>query len=236
MQGKAVGVLDADIHGASAAAMLGARGQKLIVEPEGVRPAIGVTNVRVMSTDLFLEGADGHVTWKHPGGLAADTFVWRGTLEANILREFLGDTEWGSLDVLLIDMPPGADRFETLMRFAPNLSGALVATIPSQVSHLVVRRAIAAARETGARLLGLVENMAGLVDDHNATLRELFPGGEGEAFAKESNIPYLGRVPFDPQLARSTDAGRPFVLEHGESSAARALIDLAAKLDEVLGA
>jgi len=236
MQGKAIGVLDADIHGASAAAMLGARGQQMIVEAEGVRPAIGVSNVRVMSMDLFLEGDDGHVTWKHPGGLAADTFVWRGTLEANILREFLGDTSWGPLDVLLIDMPPGADRFETLMRFVPNLSGALVVTIPSQVSHLVVRRAIAAARKTNARLLGLVENMAGLVGDHDATVRELFPGGEGKAFAQESGIPYLGRVPFDPQLARSTDAGRPFVLEHGESSAARALIDLAAKLDEVLDA
>ena len=236
MQGKAVGVLDADIHGASAAAMLGARGQKLMVEPEGARPAIGVANVRVMSMDLFLDGDEEHVTWQHPGGLAADTFVWRGTLEANVLREFLADTTWGALDVLLIDMPPGADRFETLMRFVPDLSGALVVTIPSQVSHLVVRRAIVAARKTGACLLGLVENMAGWVDDRDDTLRELFPGGAGEAFANEAGIPYLGRVPFDPQLARSTDAGRPFVLEHGESSAARALIDLAAKLDERLDA
>jgi ATP-binding protein involved in chromosome partitioning len=79
MQGRAVGVLDADIHGASAAAMLGARGQQVAIGPDGARPAIGVADVRVMSMDLFLTGDDTHVTWRHPGGLAADTFVWRGT-------------------------------------------------------------------------------------------------------------------------------------------------------------
>ena len=228
MQGRVVGVLDADIHGASAAAMLGARGQRVVIGENGARPAIGVADVRVMSMDLFLSDDDAPVTWRHPGGLAADTYVWRGTLEANVLREFLADTDWGELDTLLIDMPPGADRFETLMRLVPNLSGALVVTIPSQVSHLVVRRAIAAARHAGARLLGLVENMAGLTDGE--VTHELFPNGRGEDFAAEVDVPYLGRVPFDPQLARTTDAGRPFVLEHAESAAGRAILTIAAAL------
>ena len=228
MQGRVVGVLDADIHGASAAAMLGARGQRVVIGESGARPAIGVADVRVMSMDLFLSDEDAPVTWGHPGGLAADTYVWRGTLEANVLREFLADTDWGELDTLLIDMPPGADRFETLMRLVPNLSGALVVTIPSQVSHLVVRRAIAAARHAGARLLGLVENMAGLTDGE--VTHELFPNGRGEDFAAEVDVPYLGRVPFDPQLARTTDAGRPFVLEHAESAAGRAILTIAAAL------
>ena len=109
MQGRAVGVLDADIHGASAAAMLGARGQRVMIGPDGARPAIGVADVRVMSMDLFLNDDDTPVTWRHSGGLAADTFVWRGTLEANALREFLADTDWGQLDYLFVDMPPGAE-------------------------------------------------------------------------------------------------------------------------------
>jgi len=232
MQGRTVGVLDADLHGASAAAMLGARGQPVVVNPEGARPAVGVADIRVMSMDLFLTGDDSPVTWHHPGGLAADTFVWRGTMEANILREFLADTAWGRLDNLLIDMPPGADRFETLLRLVPNLSGALVVTIPSQVSHLVVRRAIAAARQSGARLLGLVENMAGLTDGE--VTRELFPDGQGPAFAAEVGMPYLGRVPFDPELARTTDAGRPFVLEHSDTPAGRAILSLAETLEKIL--
>jgi len=231
MQGRAVGVLDADIHGASAAAMLGARGQPVIIGPDGARPAVGVADVRVMSMDLFLSDDDTPVTWRHPGGLAADTFVWRGTLEANALREFLADTDWGKLDYLLIDMPPGADRFETLMRLVPDLSGALVITIPSQVSHLVVRRAITSARKARARLLGLVENMAGLAEAEGSATRELFPPGDGEAFAAEVDVPYLGQVPFDSRLARSTDAGRPFVLEHVESAAGKAILAIAAMLE-----
>lgn len=239
-QGHAVGVLDADIHGASIAAMLGARGQQIVFGPDGVRPAIGVAGVRVISMDLLLNGDDTPVAWRHPGGLAADTFVWRGTLEANALREFLADTAWGALDYLLIDMPPGADRFETLVRLVPHLSGALVVTIPSQVSHLVVRRAITAARQVGGHLLGLVENMAGLTGDEAG--RELSSGGyrkasaagSGQAFAAEVSLPYLGQIPFHPDLARTTDAGRPFVLEHSHTPAGQAILALVTALKAVL--
>jgi ATP-binding protein involved in chromosome partitioning len=229
-QGRTVGVLDADIHGASAAAMLGARGQQVVIGSDGVRPAVGVAGVQVMSMDLFLNSDDTPVAWRHAGGLAADSFVWRGTLEANALREFLADTAWGTLDYLLIDMPPGADRFETLMRLLPTLSGALVVTIPSQVSHLVVRRAIAAARQAGGDLLGLVENMAGLAS------AEVEAGEQGLAFAAEVGLAYLGRVPFDPRLAHTTDAGRPFILEYSETPTGQAILALVGALEKALEA
>lgn len=231
MSGRSVGVLDADIHGPSAAVMLGARGQQVIVDANGARPAIGVAGVRVMSMALFLNGDDSPVTWRHPGGLAADSYVWRGTLEAGALREFLADTDWGPLDYLLIDMPPGADRLETLLRLVPNLTGALVVTIPSQVSHRVVQRAIAAARQAGVRLLGLAENMAGLVGDDGVVIQELFPDQQGEAFAAAVDVPYWGAIPFDPRLARTTDAGRPFVLEHSQTPTGRAIMSLAQRLE-----
>ena len=234
MNGRSIGVLDADIHGASAAAMLGARGQQVVLGTAGVRPSIGVADVRVMSMDLFLEDKNSPVNWHHPGGLAADTFVWRGALEANVLREFLADTEWGALDFLLIDMPPGADRFETLVRFVPDLSGALIVTIPSQASHLVVRRAITAVRQAEVHILGLVENMAGLVDANGEVTGELFPGGAGEVFATEMEIPYLGTVPFDPRLAQMTDGGRPFVLEYSDTLTGQAILALAQQLEDLV--
>jgi len=218
-----VGVLDADIHGPSAALMLGARGQRLLLGPDGARPAVGVSGVQVISMDLFLEGDDTAVRWRHYGGLAEDSFVWRGTLEANVLREFLADTDWGALDYLLIDMPPGADRFETLLRLLPELGGALLVTTSSEASVLVVRRAAAAAQQAGARILGLVENMAQPADP-----------GPGEGLAHDLGIPFLGRVPFDPELARSTDAGRPGVLTDPNGPGARAIFDLAGRLQEVL--
>jgi ATP-binding protein involved in chromosome partitioning len=234
MNGRTVGVLDADIHGPSAAAMLGARGQQVIVQAGGARPAVGMAGVRVMSMDLFLQEDDLPVIWRHPGGLAADTFVWRGTMEANALREFLADTQWGRLDYLLIDMPPGTDRFETLLRLVPGLSGVLAVTIPSQVSHLVVRRSITAAKQAGAPLLGLVENMAGLTDEAGDITGELFPGGEGETFAAQMGIPYLGKIPFDGLLSRTTDGGRPFILEHAQRPAGQAILSLARKIEESL--
>lgn len=234
MNGRTVGVLDADIHGPSAAAMLGARGQQVIVQAGGARPAVGMAGVRVMSMDLFLQEDDLPVIWRHPGGLAADTFVWRGTMEANALREFLADTQWGRLDYLLIDMPPGTDRFETLLRLVPGLSGVLAVTIPSQVSHLVVRRSITAAKQAGAPLLGLVENMAGLTDEAGDITGELFPGGEGETFAAQMGIPYLGKIPFDGLLSRTTDSGRPFILEHAQRPAGQAILSLARKIEESL--
>jgi ATP-binding protein involved in chromosome partitioning len=232
MNGCSVGVLDADIHGPSAAAMLGARGQRVIVEADGARPAVGMAGVRVMSMDLFLKEDDLPVIWKHPGGLAADTFVWRGTMEANVLREFLADTQWGRLDYLLIDMPPGTDRLETLLRLVPSLSGVLAVTIPSQVSHLVVQRSITAAKQSQTRVLGLVENMAGLANESGVVTGELFPGGQGETFAAQLDIPYLGKIPFDSLLARTTDSGRPFVLEHGDRAAGQAILALARRLEQ----
>jgi len=218
-----VGVLDADIHGPSAALMLGARGQRLMLGSEGARPAVGVGGVRLISMDLFLEGDDTAVRWRHYGGLAEDSFVWRGTLEANVLREFLADTDWGPLDYLLIDMPPGADRFETLLRLLPELGGALLVTTPSEASMLVVRRAGAAAQQAGARILGLVENMALTADP-----------GPAQGLADDLGIPLLGRVPFDPALASSTEAGRPGVLIDPDGSGARAILELAGRLQEIL--
>lgn len=234
MNGRSVGVLDADIHGPSAAAMLGVRGQRVIVEDGGARPAVGMAGIRVMSMDLFMNDDGLPVVWRHPGGLAADTFVWRGTMEANVLRELLADTCWGDLDFLLIDMPPGTDRFETLQRLVPELSAILAVTIPSQVSHLVVRRSITAAKQSGTRILGLVENMAGLTDKDGTIVGELFPGGQGETFAEEMGIPYLGKIPFDGRLARTTDGGRPFVLENTDRPAGQAILTLARQLEESL--
>jgi ATP-binding protein involved in chromosome partitioning len=224
-RGLAVGVLDADLNGPSMGKMLGVRGQTLRVEPEGVRPAVSAEGIRVLSMDLLLPGDDTPVVWEAP--TQAEAHTWRGTMEGTALREFLADTVWGSLDVLLIDLAPGADRLPTLLDLLPGLTGAVVVTIPSAVSHLVVRRAMTLARERGARLLGLVENMAGYACPTCGTVGPLFEGPGGEATAAQHGLPFLGRVPFDPRLAAAADRGRPFVLDHGDTPAGRALAGVA---------
>ena len=213
-----MGVLDADIHGPAAALMLGARGQQLRIDEHGVRPAMGVADIKVMSMDLFLAADEQAVRWKHPGGLADDEYVWRGTLEANVLREFLADTRWGKLDWLLVDMPPGADRFETLVRLVPQLTGALIVTTPSIPSQGVVRRSITSARSAGARILGLIVNMV-TVEHPQVDL---------------AGLEVLAAVPQDAKFAESTDAGRPYVLEHADARAGQAINRLARRLKELV--
>ena len=227
-RGLAVGVLDADLNGPSMGKMLGVRGQPLRVEPDGVRPALSVDGIRVVSMDLLLPGDDAPVVWSAP--TQADAHTWRGTMEGTALREFLADTAWGVLDLLLIDLPPGAERLPTLLDFLPGLTGAVVVTIPSEVSHLVVRRALTLARERGARLLGLIENMAGYACPTCGAVGPLFEGPGGETTAAQHGLPFLGRVPFDPRLASAADRGRPFVLDHGATPAGRALAGIAGAL------
>jgi ATP-binding protein involved in chromosome partitioning len=223
LAGARVGVLDADLNGPSMATMLGVRGRTLVVGADGVEPPAGALGIRVMSMDLLLAGDATPLTWDAP--TQAEAHTWRGTMEANALREFLADTAWGALDVLLIDLPPGTDRLATIVGLVPALAGTVIVTIPSDVSHLVVRKSITVARAAPAPVLGLVENMAGM-----------FPGAGGEALARESGVPFLGRVPFDPALTAAADRGEPYVAAAPDAPAARALTAIAETLRGSLSA
>ncbi len=221
--GWEVGVLDADLNGPTMAKMLGVRGRTLVVGEDGVEPPATALGVRVMSMDLLLPSDAAPLAWDAP--TQAEAHTWRGAMEASALREFLADTRWGVLDVLLLDLPPGADRLATVASLVPELAGSIVVTIPSEVSQLVVRRSITAAGRTTTPVLGLVENMAGL-----------FPGPDAAALARDAGIPFLGSVPFDPALAAACDRGEPFVTVAPESAAARALTGVAAAIRAALAA
>ncbi|MBI2553941.1 MAG: P-loop NTPase [Candidatus Rokubacteria bacterium] len=231
-RGAVVGVLDADLNGPSIAKMLGVRGRALKLTEGGVEPPQSAQGIRVMSMDLLLPSDDTPVTWEATSQV--DSHVWRGNMEANALREFLADTVWGPLDFLLLDLPPGTDRLSTLAGLVPSLSGTVLVTIPADVSHLVVKKSITVARGTGAPILGLVENMAGYVCVKCGAVGELFQGSGGEALAAEFGIPFLGRVPFDPRLAAAADQGIPFVAEHADTPAGRALSEIADRLQTAL--
>jgi len=221
LAGARVGVLDADLNGPSMATMLGVRGRTLAVSAGGVEPPAGALGIGVMSMDLLLAGDATPLTWDAPS--QAEAHTWRGTMEANALREFLADTTWGPLDLLLIDLPPGTDRLATITGLVPALAGTVIVTIPSDVSRLIVRKSITVARAAPAPVLGVIENMAGA-----------FPGPGAEGLALDSEVPFLGRVPFDPALAAAADRGTPYVACSPEAPAARALTTIAERLREVL--
>jgi len=219
--GWRVAVLDADLNGPSMAKVLGARGATLRVGAGEVEPPLGILGVRVMSMDLLLPGDAAPLVWDAP--TQAEAHTWRGTMEANALREFLADTAWGALDVLVLDLPPGTDRLATVVSLVPGLAGTILVTIPSDLSQLIVKKSITVARGSGVPVLGLVENMAGL-----------FPGPDAEALAREAGIPFLGAVPFDRDLAVAADRGEPFVQTRADREAARALRAIAGRIRTAL--
>ncbi|HLB38502.1 MAG TPA: P-loop NTPase [Gemmatimonadales bacterium] len=189
-----VGVLDADLRSPTVARLLGASGPLSVLD-DGVRPAVGVDGIKVMSTEFLL--AEGRpLEWRGP---AEERFVWRGSLEVGTLREFLSDVLWGEVDVLFIDLPPGADGAVELGGLIPNLTGAVAVTIPSEESRRSVSRTLRAAREAGIRLLGVIENLSGYRCEGCAATQPLFPGNAGAQLAEEFKVALLGRVPFSPE-------------------------------------
>jgi len=223
VDGLRVGVLDADLNGPSMAKLLGVRGQRLAFAAGGIEPPRTSLGVRVMSMDLLLRSDATPLVWEAPTQDEAHT--WRGAMEANALREFLGDTKWGVLDRLLPDLPPGTDRIPTVAGLVPALAGIVIVTIPSDLSHLIVKKSITAATTTRVPVLGLVENMTGL-----------FAGPDAMEVARGAGIPFLGRVPFDPLLAAAGDRGEPFVVERPERESARALRSIGQRILDTLPA
>jgi len=198
--GRSVGVLDADLNGPTIPRLLQ-------VGQNAASPAIGIDGVKCISMGQFLEdGAPLAFT-----GPSAESFVWRGAMEASALREFLGDVEWGDLDILLLDLPPGMQRYLELCDILGNPPAVLTVTIPTPESRDAVRRAMRAAVDHGSALLGIVENMVG---------GEL-QGTAGDDLAAEFDVPVIARIPWHPipdtwdQLAarvpdarRTTDGAR----------------------------
>ncbi len=190
---RSIGVLDADLRSPTVARLLEAGGP-LKVTDDGVQPAIGARGIKVISTEFLLhEGQP--LSWRGP---SQERFVWRGSLEVGTLREFLSDVRWGELDLLLIDLPPGADGAVELGGLIPNLSGALVVTIPTEEARRSVNRTMRAASQAGIRLLGVIENMSGYRCGACEATRPLFQGDAGARLAEEFRVPLLGTLPFSP--------------------------------------
>lgn len=182
--GRTAGVLDADFNGPTIPALLNLPVTRCALHESAIEPAVSAEGVRCFSMALLLQ--DGRpLAFRGP---EAESHVWRETLEAAALREFLADVAWGTLDRLLVDLPPGIQRFQELVDLLPAPPAVLTVTIPTAESRDAVRRAMQFARERGAELLGVLENMAG----------GPFAGDAGDALAREFGIPLLARVPFDP--------------------------------------
>lgn len=222
-RGLRVGIVDADINGPSVARMMGVRDHTPRPGAGGMLPAVSATGIRIMSMDLFLPPNATPVIWEAP--VQDHAYTWRPMVEMGALRELIADTAWGTLDVMLVDLPPGTDRLPNLADLVSELSGAVVVTGPTAVSQMVVARSITMATEVArAPIIGLVENMSAYVCTACGRA-ERMRGSDGgaEALAKAHGVPFLGHVPFDPRLARAADRGESFLASFADTPAGRAI-------------
>jgi ATP-binding protein involved in chromosome partitioning len=202
--GLATGVLDADVYGHSIPHMLGIRQRPVVVDRMIVPPV--KHDLKLMSIGFFLED-NGPV-------------MWRGPMLHRALEQFLSDVHWGSLDVLVVDMPPGTgDVSISLGQLLPRAE-AVVVTTPQPLAQEVASRAATMAQKTNMRLLGVIENMSG----------EIFGTGGGNALADQLGVPLLATVPLDPQLRACGDRGEPLVLAEPDSETARTIVALAERI------
>ena len=233
LQDYSVGILDADINGSSIAKMTGVRGQSLETGETGVMPTAAARNLKVMSIDLFLRDDNMPIMWDAP--TQKDAYTWRGMMEAAAIRELLSDTEWGDLDFLIIDLPPGTDKLPNMVDLLPEISGTIIVTIPSELSQFVVGKSIMVAKDLlQTPVIGLVENMSMHICSQCGHEENLFPGGIVEEMAQQHGVPYLGRIPFDPRMAVCADEGSLYLEEYGDLPATNAIGQIAQELGEFL--
>jgi ATP-binding protein involved in chromosome partitioning len=214
-----VGVLDADIHGPCVPKMLGLKGTQLQSGPPGIFPAIGPLNMRVVSMGFLLPSDDAPV-------------IWRGPLKMGAIRQFLSEIVWGDLEYLLIDLPPGTgDESLSVLQLLPEMDGVIIVTIPSEVSQEVVKKAVTFARKMKVPIIGIVENMSGVVCPHCGERIDVFGSGGGEAVASDMGAPFLGSIPLDPRISTDMDAGTPFINAQPDTPAARAFRAIVEKIE-----
>jgi Mrp family chromosome partitioning ATPase len=189
-----VGLLDVDLHGPSIARLVDARGGLQMPEGGGIKPYPYSDHLGVVSMEMVMGDRDTAV-------------IWRGPLKISAIRQFISDIEWGDLDFLVVDSPPGTgDEPLTVAQTIPDAE-ALIITTPQEISLADVRKSINFCRQVNMKILGLVENMSGLTCPHCGEKIDIFGAGGGEKMAKEMGIPLLVRIPMDPLMVELSDRG-----------------------------
>lgn len=212
MEGKQVGILDVDFHGPSIPTLLHLNGKSVKAAGNGIEPVEFVEGIKVMSLGFFMPEQDRAV-------------IWRGPMKINVIKQLLAEVNWGPLDYLIIDFPPGTgDEPLSIARLIPEADGAIVVTTPQDLSLIDVRKSIDFCRQLKIPVLGVIENMSGLVCPHCGKLIDIFKRGGGEKMANEMGVPFLGSIPVEPLIVEASDNGKPFIYHYGKTPAAKAFV------------
>ena len=214
LRDQRTGLLDADINGPTIPLLMGLSGQS----GDGFTPLPVLSNLLVMSIAFFLDDPD------------APT-IWRGPLKGGIIRQFVADVDWGPLDYLVVDLPPGTgDEPLTVAQMFPDADGGIIVTTPQEASLAVCRKAINFLKAVRLPCLGIIENMSGFVCPHCGEQTAVFTTGGGEAMATQMGVPFLGRIPLAPEVVALSDHGQPLLGPNSPQAVRDALDSIVASL------
>ncbi len=201
MRGLDVGLMDADIHGPDIPKILGIEDKRPEASEGKISPILVTPRLKAMSIGFLLPDRDSAI-------------IWRGPMKMNAIRQFLSDVDWGELDYMIVDLPPGTgDEPLSVAQLIKNVDGAIIVTTPQDLALLDSRKAVNFSGVLKVPVIGIIENMSGFKCPYCGKEINIFKYGGGERSARELGVPFLGRVPLDPKMVEAADNGTPFVLQ-----------------------
>jgi len=221
-RGYQTGILDVDIHGPNVPKMLGIENSRIMVSDLGIEPVSLLPNLKVMSLALIGLGKD-------------EPVVWRGPLKAGLIRQFLADVNWGKLDYLIVDSPPGTgDEPLSICQLISDIDGAIIVTTPQDVAILDSRKGVLFAKKLNIPFIGVIENMSGLVCPYCQKSIDLFKTGGGQKIANDLEVSFLGKIPIEPDIVKLSDEGKPFIYFRKKTETAKVFEEIIDKMENSL--
>jgi ATP-binding protein involved in chromosome partitioning len=220
-KGYNVGIIDVDLHGPDVPRMLGLEGTPQVNENRKLNPIRCSETLKAISIESFTPNKD-------------DAIIWRGPLKFSAIKQFIGDIDWGNLDFLIIDAPPGTGDEPLTVAQTITDAKAIIVTTPQEVALADVRKSINFCRTVKMEIFGLIENMSGFSCPHCGEMIELFGTGGGEKTAKQMGVRFLGRIPFDPKMVACGDSGVCYQESHSDSAVTKAFTHVAETMSKLV--
>jgi Mrp family chromosome partitioning ATPase len=220
-KGYKVGIMDVDLHGPDVPRMLGLEGAPKINENKKLDPISYSETLKAISIESFTPNKD-------------DAIIWRGPLKFSAIKQFIGDIDWGDLDFLIIDAPPGTGDEPLTVAQTIADAKAIIVTTPQEVALADVRKSINFCKTVKLQIFGLIENMSGFSCPHCNEMIELFGSGGGEKTAAQMGIRFLGKIPFDPKVVTCSDSGVCYQKSHSDSAVTKAFVEVAEEMSKLI--
>ena len=220
-KGYNVGIIDVDLHGPDVPRMLGLEGTPQVNENKKLNPISYSQTLKAISIESFTPNKD-------------DAIIWRGPLKFSAIKQFIGDIDWGNLDFLIIDAPPGTGDEPLTVAQTISDAKAIIVTTPQEVALADVRKSINFCKTVKMEIFGLIENMSGFSCPHCGEMIELFGTGGGEKTATQMGVRFLGRIPFDPKMVACGDSGVCYQESHSDSAVTKAFTDVAETMSKLV--